>query len=138
MRSVNMDSQKTPASPRPGPASTGFPLASLALLMTAFACLLACVDIDRWHKQYDALSAAGPWRLALVFGGAGVFGGIIGLFFALLRRSSWRTTLLAPFVGIVAGEIGISILLAPGAVWRTILAVLVLLVSVILLRLDAD
>lgn len=133
-----MEPHNLPASPRPRHASSGFPLASLALLMTAFACLLACVDIDRWHKQYDAMYAADPWRLVLVFGGAGIFGGIIGLFFALLRRSSWKTAFFAPFVGIVAGEIGVSILLAPGAVWRTIIAVTVLLVTVILLRLDAD
>ena len=133
-----MEFEKVPANPRPRPASAGFPLASLALLMTAFACLLACVDIDRWRKQVDALYAASPWQLLLVFGGAGAFGGIVGLFFALLRRSNWRTTLFAPFVGVVAGEIGVSILLAPGAVWRTIIAVTVLLVTVILLRLDAD
>jgi hypothetical protein len=133
-----MDIQKTPPSSRPQHATSGFPLASLALLITAFACLLACVDIDRWRSQVDVLSAAGTWRLALVFGGSGVFGAIVGLLFALFRRSSWRTTFVAPFVGLVAGEIGASILLAPAAVWRTIIAVSVLLGTVILLRIDAD
>jgi hypothetical protein len=133
-----MAPQKPPAGSGPYETSAGFPLASLALLVTAFASLLACVDIDRWRQQVAALSVAGPWQLALVFGGAGVFGGIVGLIFALFRRSSWRTKLAAPFVGIVAGEIGISILVAPGAVWRTIIAVGVLLGTVILVRLDAD
>ena len=133
-----MDSQKTPLNSRAQPASAGFPLASLALLITAFASLLACVDFDRWRQQVAALSAGGMWRVWLVFGGAGAFGGIVGLLFALFRRTNWRTTFVAPFVGILAGEIGVSILVAPAAVWRTIIAVSVLLGTVILLRLDAD
>jgi hypothetical protein len=107
-------------------------------LVTAFACLLACVDIAHWRKQVDYLNTTGPWWLALVFGGTGLFGGAMGLVFAVARRSSWRKLFIAPLVGIVAGAIGVSILLAPAAVWRTILAVTVLLASVILLRIGSD
>jgi hypothetical protein len=133
-----MASQEMPADTRPHRTSAGFPLASLALFVTAFACLLACVDIDRWRNQFATLAVTGIWQLVLVFGGAAVFGAVVGLLFALLRRANCQTTLFAPFVGILAGEAGVSILLAPAAVWRTMIAVTVLLGTVMLLRVDTD
>jgi hypothetical protein len=116
----------------------GFPLASLALLVTVLACLLASADVDRWHKQYAWFAENGYWKLVAVFGAAGLFGGIVGLIYMFGGSAGWRTRRLAPFAGILAGATGLLILLAPGAMWRTILSVSILLTAVVLLRLDAD
>ena len=116
----------------------GFPLASLALLVTVLACLLASADIDRWHKQYAWFAENGPWRLVAIFGAAGVFGGFVGFVYMFGGHVGWRARKTAPLTGILAGATGVLILLAPGAMWRTILAVSILLTTVVLLRLDAD
>jgi hypothetical protein len=115
---------------------TGFPLASLALLVTVFACLLASADIKQFQKQYTWFVENGIWKLVAIFGAAGLFGGIIGLIYMFV--GGWRDRKLAPFTGFLAGLTGVLILLAPGAIWRTILSISVLLTAVVLLRLDAD
>jgi hypothetical protein len=119
--------------------STGnFPLAALALLITGFAALLACADVQRWREQYSWLSENWPWRLVGLFGGAAIFGGIIGAGFMFKSKMRWRARLLAPVAGILAGEIGALILVAPGPIWRTIFAVVVLLGTAVLFRLGAE
>ena len=116
---------------------TSFPLASLALLITCFAALLACTDLDRWREQYVWLSQDWPWRMVALFGGAAIFGGIVGTCFMFTSKVRWRTRLLAPVAGILAAEIGTLILVAPGPLWRTIFVVMVLISTAILFRLDA-
>jgi hypothetical protein len=115
-----------------------FPLTSLALLITVFAAALACTDLSRWDQQYAWLSENWPWRLVAVFGGVGLFGGLIGvahLFFAGVKgRARW----IAPIAGVLAGEVGVLILVAPGPIWRTLFAISVLLCTTILLRLGAE
>src|SRR3954467_7831256 len=88
----------------------GFPIASLGLLVTVFACLLVCADTARWQEQYRMLTASGPWWLALLIAVAGILGGIIGLVRALISRASWRMWVLAPLGGIVAGEVALFVL----------------------------
>jgi hypothetical protein len=110
----------------------------LGLLITVLACLLVCADVELWRKQYSMLSTPSPWQLVALFVGAGIFGGIVGLFYLLRNRSSWRARIFAPLMGIIAGEVGVPILLAPGAVWRTIFAISILLIAAIVFRLDAD
>jgi hypothetical protein len=117
---------------------TGFPLASLVLLLTVCASLLVCIDIDRCRQQITTLSVSGNWASAIIFGGAAIVGALVGLIFAILRRLRWRSVLLAPIVGIGAGEVGALILVAPTAFWRTILSVVILLTTVIVLRSGAD
>jgi hypothetical protein len=117
---------------------SGFPLAALALLVTAFACVLACIDMPRWRIQYAALEAAGAGRTAEVFVGAVMFGGIVGIFYSVRRRLGWRTLLTSPLIGGIAGAIGVVVLLAPGSLWRTVLAVAVLLASAVVFRWGAD
>jgi hypothetical protein len=131
---MNTTSEKSTL-PKP---KAGFPLASLALLVTVLACLLASADVDRWHKQYAWFAENGYWKLVAVFGAAGVFGGIVGLIYMFGSSAGWRTRKIAPFTGVLAGGTGLLILLAPGAMWRTILSVSILLTAVVLLRLDAD
>jgi hypothetical protein len=119
-------------------AASGFPIASLALLITTCACLLASADIKRWHEQYQALSANGSWWLIILVVAAGLIGGFVGLISLIFSRTSWRVRLLAPPAGILAGETGLFILMAPGPVWRTIFAIGILLGAAIVFRLDAD
>lgn len=111
-----------------------FPLASLALLITGFAAILACTDIDRWREQYGWLSQDWPWRLVALFGGAAIFGAVVGAAFMFTSQMRWRNRLLLPLAGAVAAELGVLILVAPGSMWRTIFAVLVLLGTAILFR----
>jgi hypothetical protein len=115
-----------------------FPLASLALLITVFASLLACADVQQWREHYDWLSVNWPWRLVALFGGAAIFGGTVGGLFMFSPKLKWRSRLLAPIAGILAGEVGMLILAAPGPIWRTIFAVLVLLSTAILFRLGTE
>lgn len=124
-----------PLAPRP---QTGFPLASLALLVTVFACVLASADIDRLSKQLVWFDEHGNWRLIALVGAASVFGGLIGFIYMFGGIAGWRGRKMAPLAGLLAGAAGVLILLAPGAVWRTILAVSVLLTTVILIRIDTD
>jgi hypothetical protein len=116
----------------------GFPLASLALLITVFAVALACTDLDRWNRQYSWLSQDWPWRLVALFGGVGLVGGLIGvahLFFAGVRgRARW----LAPLAGVLASQVCVFILVAPGPLWRTMFAIGVLLGTTIVFRLGAE
>jgi hypothetical protein len=123
----------------PKNGNTGnFPLASLALLITGFAALLACADVQRWREQYAWLSEDWPWRLVALFGGAAIFGGLVGAGFMFKSKMRWRARLLAPVAGILAGEIGALILVAPGPIWRTIFAVVVLLGTAVVFRLGAE
>lgn len=115
----------------------GFPLASLALLITVFACLFASADINQMRKQYEWFAENGIWKLVAVFGMAGIFGSFIGLTYMVVG-GGWRDRKLAPVTGFLAGVTGLFLLLAPGAMWRTILSISVLLTTVVLLRLDAD
>ena len=124
-----------PALQRP---RAGFPLASLALLVTVLACLLASADVDQWRKQYAWFVENGLWKLVAIFGAAGVFGGIVGVIYMFSGSAGWRTRRLAPFTGVLAGAMGLLILLAPGEMWRTILSVSILLTAAVLLRLDVD
>jgi hypothetical protein len=116
----------------------GFPLASLVLLVTVLASLLACADVDRWREQYSWLADDWPWRLVALFGGAGLMGGLIGCAYLFVGGVSWRTRLLAPIAGIVAAQIGVLILVAPGSIWTTIFAVGVLLACTVIVRLGAE
>ena len=122
----------------PKKSSAGFPLAALALLITAFACLFASIDLKRWHEQYQALSANKSWTFVILVAVAGTIGGLVGLLSLFVSRGSWRVRLLAPLAGILAGETALFLLLAPGPVWRTIFAIGVLLAAAIVFRLDAD
>lgn len=117
---------------------SSFPIAALALLVTVFAALLVCVDVDRWREQYSWLSQDWPWRMVGVFGGAALFGGLIGVGYMFVSRASWRVRLMAPLAGILAGEIGILLLIAPGPIWRTIFAVSILVGTAVLFRLGAE
>src|SRR6476620_8709087 len=119
-------------------SQSGFPIASLALLITVFACLLVCADIARWHEQYLVLTANGSWWLAILVVVAGFIGALIGLIRAFVSRARWRMRLLAPIGGMLAGEAALFVLIAPGPVWRTIFAICVLLGAAVLFRIDAD
>jgi len=96
------------------------------------------VDIERWRAQYAILDATGAWQIVALFGGGGIFGGIVSLIYLFRQRSGWRVLLIAPLIGVLAGEAGVLILLAPGAMWRTIFSVTVLVAAAVMLRLDAD
>jgi hypothetical protein len=116
---------------------SGFPLASLALLITVFAALLVCADVDRWNEQYAWMTEK-PWRAFAIFGGAALVGALIGVIFMFVTTLRWRARLLAPLAGIFAGELGVLILVAPGPIWRTIFAVGVLISTAIVFRLGAE
>jgi hypothetical protein len=73
-----------------------------------------------------------------LFGGAAVFGALIGAGLMLTSKSRWRARLLLPVAGILAAEIGAMILVAPGPLWRTIVAIVVLICAATLFRLDAE
>ena len=73
----------------------GFPLASLALLVTAIAIALACADLERWREQYAFLTARGPGPLIIFFVAAGFFGALIGLVHLFLHGFTWRSFLIA-------------------------------------------
>ena len=120
------------------PRSGGFPLASLALLVTMFAIALACADLDRWNEQYEYLTRGGPTLLVILFGAAGIFGALIGLVHPLLHGFTVRSLLIAPASGFLAGWIGAFLLAASGPIWRTIFAIGVLLLSAAILRLNSD
>ena len=132
-------STRADKSPEPDDQSSpGFPLASVALLVTSLACLLVCVDVGRLRTQFAILSAGGLWQSVTFFGIVGAFGGIVGLIYVLRRSMSRRALVAAPAMGVLAGVAGALVMVAPGALWRTILAVSILLISVILIRLDTN
>src|SRR4051794_27707602 len=133
-----MQTINSTAEPSPPQSSAGFPIASLALLITTCACLLASADIKRLQEQYLLLSAGGSWWFIILVAAAGLIGGSIGLISIFFSRANWRVRLLAPAAGILAGETGLFILLAPGPIWRTVFAVSILVGAAIVLRLDAD
>lgn len=116
----------------------GFPLASLALLVTVLAASLACTDLGRWDQQVAWLEENWPWRLAALLGGVGLFGGVVGVIHLLFSAARGRARWIAPLAGVLAGELGVLILIAPGPLWRTLFAIAVLLVTTILLRLGAE
>jgi hypothetical protein len=131
--------------------SRGFSLASLALLITVVATLLASVDAELWKKQYEWLSVQRPlaplawfWIFisvhpALLMFSAGVFlGGLIGLVHWFADGFRRRTLLIAPASGALAGCIGMMILVAPAPIWRSLVCVVVLLMTTNLLRLGAE
>jgi len=130
----NSDS-KAQSSPR---RTAGFPIAALALLITACACLLISADLDRLRKQYELLTANGDWTFASLCIAAGVLGGFVGLISMLFSRTTWRVRILSIPAGILAGQAGLFVMLAPGPIWRTIFAVAVLLGASVLFRLGAD
>jgi hypothetical protein len=117
---------------------SSFPFAALALLITVFAALLVCADVERWRQEYAWLTRNSPWPLVALFGGASLFGGLIGAGYMFVSRASWRARLMAPLAGILAGEIGVLLLVAPGPIWRTIFAVSILVGTAILFRLGAE
>ncbi len=121
------------------PRSLGsFPLASLALLVTVLAAALACTDLNRLQQQYEWLKVWWPWRLVLLLGSAGVFGGIIGIAQLFLSGARGRARWVAPLAGVLAGQVGVLILLAPGPLWRTLFAIGVLLTATVVFRLGAE
>jgi len=140
MVTISQDDPKKNAGGRhPQPRlRAGFPLASLALLVTVLACLLASADIELWRQQQASLVAEGHWRLVVLFVAAGAFGGLVGVVYSFVGATGWRARLMAPLSGIVAGSAGLLILLAPGPLWKTVVAVSILLVAAVLFRLDAD
>jgi hypothetical protein len=121
----------------PGTRAT-FPLASLALLVTVLAAALACTDLGRLREQYVWLSISWPWRLVALLGGAGLFGGLIGVAQLFLSGARGRARWIAPIAGVLAGQVGALILVAPGPLWRTLFAIGVLLGATILFRLGAE
>jgi hypothetical protein len=133
-----MSSTNSNAKPTPQRIAAGFPIASLALVITTCACLLASADIKRLHEQYRELSANGSWWFVILVAAAGLIGGFVGFVRLFISRTSWRVRLFALPAGILAGETGLVILLAPGPVWRTVFAVGILLGAAVLFRLDAD
>ena len=128
-----------PAAPlRAVRAKTAYPLASLALLITALACLLACVDVEQL-RAHLAWVAENGWIEAVPFVTfAAIFGGVVGIIYLFASGFSWRKCLVAPLAGILAGELGLMILAAPGPMWRTIFAIGILLVSAVIFRLGAE
>lgn len=115
-----------------------FPLASLALIVTVFAAALACTDLGRWDQQVAWVKENWPWRIAAIFGGVAMFGGMIGVVHLVFLPTHGRVRWVAPLAGILAGELGALILIAPGPLWRTLFAIIVLLGTTILLRLGAE
>jgi len=131
--------------------SGGFSLASLALLITVVATMLASADADLWQKQYAWLSVQSPlmplawfWIFVtvrpalLLFGGAVILGALVGLVHWFLDDFRWRTLLIAPLSGALAGCIGMLILVAPGPFWRSLACIVVLLMTTNLLRIGAE
>ena len=117
---------------------TGFPLASLVLLLTVCASLLVCIDIDRCRQQITTLSLSGNWASAIIFGGAAIVGALVGLIFAILRRLRLAFDFTGSDHRHRRGRGRRLILVAPTAFWRTILSVVILLTTVIVLRSGAD
>jgi len=115
-----------------------FPIASLALLITVFACLLASTDIQRWEEQYKWLSEDWPWRIVGLFGSAAIFGALIGAGFMFTSKGRWSARLLAPVAGMLAAQIAVLLLVAPGPMWRTIIAIVVLISTATLFRIGAE
>ena len=122
----------------PPQTRAGFPLASLALLVTVLAAALACTDLQLWQEQVAWLSNDWPWRWVALLGGAGLFGGLIGVGQLFFSGAGGRARWIAPLAGVLAGEIGALILVAPGPIWRTLFAIGVLLTATILFRLGAE
>ncbi len=125
----------------PSAASTprgGFSLASLVLLVTVLGVLLASADFRRGREEVVSLVIDGPWRLVALVVGAAIVGCLIGLIHMFVNGFSWRMLILSPFSGALAAELGLMILVAPGSPLQSLLAVVVVLGTTMLLRLDAE
>ena len=131
--------------------SRGFSLASLAMLITVVAVMLASADAELWKKQYDWLATQGPvaplswfWIFitvqpaVLLFGGGLILGALVGLVHWWADGFRWRTLVFATLGGALTGCIGILILVAPGPIWRSLACIVVLMMTINLLRLTAE
>lgn len=115
-----------------------FSLSSLVLFVTILACQLVCFDIERFRQQYAIVADKGHGAVVMLFGGAAMIGGVMGVACQFRRLRNWRTWLFAPLAGAIAGEASLLILMAPTELWRTVFAISVLLVTATLMQLSAD
>ena len=87
------------------------------------------------HEPIGALAIGAALGL---FGGAAIFGALIGAGFMFTSKTRWGARLLAPLAGILAAEVGVLILVAPGPFWRTVMGVVVLICTATVFRIGAE
>jgi hypothetical protein len=116
----------------------GFPLASLASMIAAFAVALVSIDFQEVAANYNWLiDEYGVPQFAPVLG-MGLFGAIVGFLHLFAYKFRWGTLMIAVMSGAIAGQLGLVILLGQGPVWRTLLAIGVFLAATTVLRISAE
>lgn len=115
-----------------------FSLSSLVLFVTILACQLVCFDIERFRQQYAFVADKGHGAVVMLFGGAAMIGGAIGVACRFRHLRNWRMWLFALIAGALAGEASLLILMAPTELWRTVCATSVLLITAIVMQLSAE
>jgi hypothetical protein len=128
-----------PIKPRGSAASrSSYSLASLALMVTVLAMVLASVNFDHCLQQITKLVQERSWALVVLFVCAAIVGAFVGFAQMLFHGFSWRALLVSLVSGVLAGGLGAMLLIAPGSIPQSLIAVAVILGTTLAFRLGVE
>jgi hypothetical protein len=128
-----------PIKPRGLPAHrSSYSLASLALMVTVLAMVLASVNFGQCLQQITKLFQERPLVLAILFASSAIIGAVVGFTHLLFHGFSWRALLVSLVSGALAGGLGAMLTLAPGSIQTSLIAVAVILGTTLAFRLGVE
>jgi hypothetical protein len=128
-----------PIKPRGSSAPrSSYSLASLALMVTVLAMVLASVNFGQCLLQITKLVQERSWALVILFVGAAIVGAVVGFAHMLFHGFSWRALLVSLVSGTFAGGLGAMLLIAPGSIRQSLIAVAVILGTTLAFRLGVE
>jgi hypothetical protein len=128
-----------PIKPRgTSPSRNSYSLASLALLVTVIAMVLASLNFDRCLQQITKLIQERSSALVVLFVCAAIVGAVVGFAQMLFHGFSWRALLVSLVSGGLAGGLGAMLLVAPGSIGQSLIAVAVILGTTLAFRLGVE
>ena len=120
--------------PFPHDERSGFPLATVVVLVTFVACALACVDAGTIGTAMPGQSADDWAEVALGSAISAIIGGLVGLAIGWRHRRRFRGAILGFVPGSCAGVFLVALVIAPAPPPRVIAATGVLLLTTVVLR----